>query len=1017
MIGTWESSEARPQLLLAALLTGLLLGPDAARGLGGQWGLEMAIDAPWRVEPIEVDGKLTYGPIPIVIAFHDAVFDTYRRPLSQKLLPRLNVGILKGVEVTEIDASGESFTKTFTAAELDEIEATTDIPTTPGEPEHHVCQPARGQTCKAVAWNISESHAWHGMLWYAPRNLRPGDNLRLEVKVVTQHQGRDRWWINRLVVHAGEAPLPRFSNDWIYGDLHYHAQLSDNEGESAYSYRNVARALGAMGMDFVFATDHASSGVQTDGRFTGRRCSVTRKQCDDDGDCLEGESCRLEKLTEARDLNGPRFAAAKGLIYGDAGSNEAIAEDARDKRLANYRSRRVLPQVFLGEEVDVAPEISAQEHLDGRLIWGDGRVYEWANVGSCVSEDGLDACRKRWSDPHPVELRCTGPLEPVNKWRRGCSLSRYPENAPCRREDGLQKCVDSIPVGNTLALTANEIRRPLTIKRRMTLRRGARGDSGDPSSLIPIMRAVKLDNQGAPVEELADDYIPMDRVANALGKAGAALVEITGNPTTEPRPSRQHIVYFPFDTGPTQAGWVPSDSGVTGGGGYVIGDVVSEIERAKGRAFLAHPTIGPRPPTGDTAGPDMVPYSRIALDQAWASHAILGLQFWNEDDRRRVPQKLPDHVRRLTKSPVLAAHTADPTGQRTVYTYGLPFGFGQLNGIRDRPSWRHWPLPAGDPEEMLGLARHLYHGAYTWDVYLRKGLDPDLTRDLRWLRAGEPRKWYMAGGSDAHGDLNFRRAGRPDYQDPSVDWSKVDIDVSLVGIQVRLPDVESPILQWTDAPAVDTAIGKPRNLVLVGPPKGPRARALDAPRYTNIQVLQALEAGRFSVTDGPALRIAIDRNGNGRIDVGDDPMGSTVSVRAGQSLPLLVEWYSTKEFGALERFDVYVGTIRETFAPVGHGPAYDDDPDVVPRFTGSQSYAADPTNQLRFSPGQGEGYRGTRVIALRPERFGVPRYGGMLYVRVFAKGVPASRCLTSAKKFGVCGDRYAYTNPIWAVHQ
>ena len=58
-------------------------------------------------------------------------------------------------------------------------------------------------------------------------------------------------------------PAPRFRDDrWAYGDLHFHGQGTDNEGESGYNYRGVIRAMGAMGLDFVLATEHASDSDQ-----------------------------------------------------------------------------------------------------------------------------------------------------------------------------------------------------------------------------------------------------------------------------------------------------------------------------------------------------------------------------------------------------------------------------------------------------------------------------------------------------------------------------------------------------------------------------------------------------------------------------------------------------------------------------------------------------------------------------------------------------------------------------------
>ena len=67
------------------------------------------------------------------------------------------------------------------------------------------------------------------------------------------------------------------------------------------------------------------------------------------------------------------------------------------------------------------------------------------------------------------------------------------------------------------------------------------------------------------------------------------------------------------------------------------------------------------------------------------------------------------------------------------------------------------------------------------------GLDLDHQARLPWLAAGQPRRVFMAGGSDAHGDLSYRRAGYYLGADN----------------------------------ANDTALGKPRNLVFAGAPAGP----------------------------------------------------------------------------------------------------------------------------------------------------------------------------------------------------
>ena len=51
----------------------------------------------------------------------------------------------------------------------------------------------------------------------------------------------------------------------------------------------------------------------------------------------------------------------------------------------------------------------------------------------------------------------------------------------------------------------------------------------------------------------------------------------------------------------------------------------------------------------------------------------------------------------------------------------------------------------------------LHHGLKEWDDLLMRGITPSQTASLSWLPPGEPRRLFIAGGSDAHGDLNYHR--------------------------------------------------------------------------------------------------------------------------------------------------------------------------------------------------------------------------------------------------------------------
>jgi hypothetical protein len=319
----------------------------------------------------------------------------------------------------------------------------------------------------------------------------------------------------------------------------------------------------------------------------------------------------------------------------------------------------------------------------------------------------------------------------------------------------------------------------------------------------------------------------------------------------------------------------------------------------------------------------------------------------------------------------------------------------------------------------------------------------------------------MAGGSDGHGDFNYRRDG---YICES-EWCEKE-------------------------PVTDTAIGNPRNLVLMG------VSAMGAPLpgvpgavkpYTNRQVIDALKGGRFSVTDGPALRIAIDRNRNGLLDDADFQMGSTFNLFPGEQVPLLIEWLSTEEFGPIKKIDIYLGNKDSTLAPPNHGaphtacstgfgtrtfttasgpksydPAHPGQFFLKPRgmveeiMTGNEySTCEESLSAYWINAIQGQEellrinlasidiesklrYHGMAKVYLNPAApFNLSTENGKLfYIRAYAQtfsrtdsyyirdlqsgkseNIPActdhqgKRLTTYAP--GKCGDRHAYTNPIW----
>jgi hypothetical protein len=948
--------------LLFFLFVALTYGPRAADAMGGQFGMEFAIDAPWRMEPVKfVNNTSGYGPIPITITFLDGNFSEFASSAGDK-----RIGRFLRVEVIERDRDTQGQLKThkttLNPSDLREIERKLKISTTNGEAAHEICHPNLDDICdklldisvsrKATQSDpfgstvISEGNEWHAMFWYTPKGPRtPGRNVHLEVSVFTEsdEKPRMREWKNFVIVHLGEKPLPRFADTWMYGDLHYHSQMTDNEGESGYSYRNTIRTLNAMGMDFAFATDHASGGEQ------------------------------LAADSEARDLNQKRFQAAKEMLYGENAVNHIVTDTeiatAAFPLLANLRRHS---EVFMGEELDVVPEMSAFEQASGTILFGDGQVYPWADANGCVGKVGLDACKARFSEPSEFTAK---------KQFGRCTTTKLFEL--------------------TQGMSTSQV-----LARDFELRMSARSFCN---------AAYKSTLPGG------------QQRFSVLDMQGLDIVEISFLKST-PIIARQHMVYFPRDNSTTDAGWVVDNTSEFGGATRLMQDMAADIS-AMGIAFLAHPADGARP--GGNRGPDVVAYSRVGLENAWRSPGITGLQLWNED-RKYVEYTDTDHETGARDSFITDNENNSTDKKKVIYHLpwieetrsldqpAFPFPWLWKNKFGNRDNFDGSPLLSPDGSRVQGNIRHIktnaeiYHGLITWDHFLRKGLDRVARQELAWLPADQPRKWFMAGGSDAHGDFNYRREGRP---------------------RTRRDSSVRPA-PWSDFPASDSGIGKPRNLVLVGNPSGlPYRSNPTIKRIQNTQVISALRAGKFSVTDGPALRIVIDKNRNGVADEQDFQMGSFVSRYPGEQIPVIIQWQSTPEFGRIKEVQLYVGNKNATFSDTDEGPdrEYANDPsNATPRLY--KGYRKVPNFKFVLPPsGKDFAMSGQVSYFLDPQHFmdgsgaqtssETPTSGSssleMLYVRAFAKTVKRDEGGSQLQDCPVelihdsCGDRQAFTNPIW----
>ncbi len=465
-------------------------------------------------------------------------------------------------------------------------------------------------------------------------------------------------------------------------------------------------------------------------------------------------------------------------------------------------------------------------------------------------------------------------------------------------------------------------------------------------------------------------------------------------------PARQHLLYLPnFAT--TTGGFISSQTTKWGGARFRLKDLVhSNFElNNQGDFFLAHPNDAANESGFDSLGPDIVPYSEAQYRDLFGVQHFLGLQFWNSDTRR---------------------------------TINASFGINRLELWGGATST--WQTAPEEPS----IYGELHHGAATWDRLLLAGMDGGRTAEVPWLGRGEPRKFFMAGGSDAHGDLNFRRKG---YMTLLGSWVEDISDVT------------------------DTAIGTPRNLVHAGTPAGnPITPGLDSTPFTQDQVFAAMARGEFAVTDGPALRLVWDVNENGAIDSADVPMGGAIKYDPQVGPPtLLVQWKSTPEFGVVEELQLYVGAAAGsrgvTYARAGHGPReagtttaglplpggfLDEgtgrtmvvlDDGYWQNDTLAINPAAWPNGiaKLKLRPSDFRvGTKGPRVCrTLQPggpsncfHRFDNPVDPEQLYVRAFARTGgrrhPTQGCANvpihdaGRRLDGFCIPRLAFTNPVWA---
>ncbi|MEE9328153.1 MAG: hypothetical protein V3U71_12780 [Cocleimonas sp.] len=907
--------------LLSTSVTSTLAITGSLGGLSTYNGVEWQIDMPWRMEPIkqpsnhQVDQvtikdnvlqrktlsrqnfetklddssrfldtsiktptKSKYDPIPLTFTIHDA---------AQQSGDVLAFNKFCGMYILEFEpgkASPESELTFISPQEFYEIEVSkkwknNGIMNGPIADSHLLRRIWMGESPNDVL-TINDWSEWHGTAYYTPKNKSlAGKDLRIIAAarisrtnscsqqdfspgdIMSKIQGPKKKQLSAsntifekedsiilgdfLRTHYAAKSLPRFDNKWVYGDLHYHSQGTDNEGESGTSYRSALAAMKALALDYAFATDHASDSVQ----FTALQ-DIHITEFDTGwivsdwivNKFVEGIGLPLLLKKEAyRDMSSERNAHLKQWLQGDGGANDEVSQRPGSNRV---------PQIFLGGEVDIIPEISSQDNENKYYEYGAGLIYRWR-----------DAC---FAVPSII-------------------IEKTDFAEQCYNDGFLED-----PKGEDGRVLLRDVQGPFT-------------DFYARQHLLYLPR-----------KQVENTFISSE--TSELGGATRSLkAEVT------------------------------SDSGTPNG---VLDEL--DITENSGYLFLAHPaSAATGNGVGRIAGPDIFPYSKAQLAVAFNSKHVLGLQLWNENARfhsDNSEQNFPF----MHDTQTLNAETQEIVDSFSAFidkqSY-IPDTFTQWQNL-------DWSWQKQDDHAMRSS---LLNGTAMWDMVNLWGITPEKVADIDFLQSGEPRKFFMAGGSDAHGDMNYRREGSP-----ATGWNNTN----------------------------DTAIGTPRNLTFVGSDRN--SQSSGQPTVGQNQILDGLISGRFSVTDGPAFRIALDTNSNGIIDDQDIHMGEDATLSEAQGIRtsrfeavarpttskfnLIVEWKSTPEWGPVKNIKLLVGVqegSREGLVYKHRSSDICGNNNLLKDANGREycptvfnTYVKDPGSNLSLVVPNSQGMQGRKVIEL-----------------------------------------------------
>ncbi|MEW6734761.1 MAG: hypothetical protein AB1489_25775, partial [Acidobacteriota bacterium] len=305
-------------------------------------------------------------------------------------------------------------------------------------------------------------------------------------------------------------------------------------------------------------------------------------------------------------------------------------------------------------------------------------------------------------------------------------------------------------------------------------------------------------------------------------------------------PSRNHLIAVPTD-----GVYVDGKLDTYGGGTKYLDNTLNTLN---GFCYIAHALANsPNKIIGD-----IVPVTPRQLETSFNSPKVYGTEVWNEDQGHG------------TNGGEDIVYTADNDNVIQVN----PFRWNNTAKVWE---WEYSSL-GGRAERERDMLAH-------WIELLMKGL----RQQVSWAVNSTHyyRKMFFAGGSDSHGDVNYKSYGN---------------------LYDQLGD---GVLSWN---AVNSSgFAEPRNLVLA------RSNSL-------ADIQQALSKGRYLVTNGPILDIGIDMNNDGLLTEGTDyRMGDTASLNAllaaGKAkltidgfyeLTILVRLSSTAEFGSVSANNVEI---------------------------------------------------------------------------------------------------------------